>query len=496
MMKKRFLCFALSVLCQQMYGDSWSAHVVAPSDDQPATRKTAASLGYASLSYWDAGFGKALQAGDYSISFNGYVRADYFYDTRASLSFREQYILILPFPKVPDINGCDIYDQTKFNFLAIQTQLGTLVTGPSVLSARTRAYVEGDFTGSDIIGSVLQDRSVINSLLLRHAFVQLDWRTVSLLMGQFWHPMLPQESASMETVVYYALPFEAVSRNPQFRLTWRAGDNVECIAAAMSQIDFFKSDGPVGPSSIYLRNSRVPNLHGQVRLFHNEHVVGFGVDFKRLQPGTKVTQADNNVVPVAGGSKFNSVSALVYGDFFFEQLDAKFKFIYGENLSDQGMLGGYGVSAINPTTGAKCYTPLRNLSFIADFSLKREVEPGLFIGYTKNIGSKVKLADVSGLETHEFISDPLIAGKYRVYGLQDLNDDLTGDPVGIRSVDSVFGFGPRLKWHKQPVTFAAELRYLRAVYPCSLTLNDCGRATCPRDAVNMVRFIASTYYWF
>jgi len=509
MMKKLLLCLVLSALSQQVYGDSDIANTISPVSHDPIERKYAASLGYSSISYWNTGFGKALEPSAYGITFNGFVKADYFYDTRKSYNWRDGAILFFPLPKnnhVPtdvDAKCCDINKDGQFNFLAIQTQLGTLITGPDIFNACVRAYIEADFAGAwsvngDVEGQEFFDgqSSAINSLWLRHAFVQFDWNPVSLLLGQFWHPMLPRESASMETVSWYALPFEAVARNPQIRLTIGAGEHAECIIAALSQVDFV-NNGPITFSARYLRNA-MPNLHGQMRFFCNEHILGMGVDFKRLQPRESIMTLSGATVKTS--AKVDSVSALAYAEFFCNEFDAKFKFIYGSNLHDQGMIGGYGVSFADPKTGARCYTPIRNLSYIADFCLKRKVEPGIFIGFTKNIGSDKQLFDMSTTGLDPLNNVPLLFGKYEVYGLDD----------NLNGIDSVFGVSPRVKWHIAPVTFAAELRYLRAVYaPMTIVpspldpsgyetfiVNSHGRACGPDQRVNMIRFIASAYYWF
>ena len=235
-----------------------------------------------------------------------------------------------------------------------------------------------------------------------------------------------------------------------------------------------------------------------MRFFCHEHILGVGVDFKRLQPREFITTSAPTTPPsqVKTSDTIDAVSALVYAEIFANEFDTKLKFIYGSNLNDMGMIGGYGVSDANFATGARCYTPLRNLSCIADICWKRKVEPGIFVGYTKNIGSTKNLFNMSNAPANVLIDEiPLLAGKYEVYGIND----------NLNSLDHVFGVSPRLKWHMQPVTFATELRYLRAAYAADVTdslgkvipLVDCrGRACGPDQHVDMLRFIASAYYWF
>ena len=73
-------------------------------------------------------------------------------------------------------------------------------------------------------------------------------------------------------------PFQPFSRNPQIRFSY-AIDEVKFIVAVIAQRDF-QSNGPGGFSSIYLRNSVIPNLHAQVQYSSNGHLAGVGIDYK------------------------------------------------------------------------------------------------------------------------------------------------------------------------------------------------------------------------
>lgn len=57
--------------------------------------------------------------------------------------------------------------------------------------------------------------------------------------------------------------------------------------------------------------------------------------------------------------------------------------VYGQNLTDLLMLGGYAVSAVDTSTGYEQYTTLNTFSIWTDISYGKEIQPGLFAGYTK-----------------------------------------------------------------------------------------------------------------
>jgi hypothetical protein len=72
---------------------------------------------------------------------------------------------------------------------------------------------------------------------------------------------------------------------------------------------------------------------------------------------------------------------LAFGDFSF-----KAEGVLGENLTEMIMLGGYAVK--DATQDKWEYTPNRNLSLWADISYGKDVEYGIFGGYSKNLGTK------------------------------------------------------------------------------------------------------------
>ena len=58
--------------------------------------------------------------------------------------------------------------------------------------------------------------------------------------------------------------------------------------------------------------------------------------------------------------------------------------VYGENLTDLTMLGGYAVTSVDPVTAIEKYTSIKTLSAWTDLSYGDKLQFGLFCGYTKN----------------------------------------------------------------------------------------------------------------
>ncbi len=105
-------------------------------------------------------------ANGFVISYGGFIKSDFFYDTRQTESFREGHFLLWPKKPEYDDDNIDINDASSFNFLSIQTRLNFTVEAPDFFGFRTTGHVEGAFFGNT--------ESDINGFRLRHAFVRVD----------------------------------------------------------------------------------------------------------------------------------------------------------------------------------------------------------------------------------------------------------------------------------------------------------------------------------
>ena len=86
----------------------------------------------------------------------------------------------------------------------------------------------------------------------------------------------------------------------------------------------------------------------------------------------------------------NSFSAIAFLKYKTPKLTFKLEGVWGQNMYDLLMLGGYAVEydSITNTTGHVSYTTLDNFSVWTDIhSNGKKIQAGLFAGYTKNLGS-------------------------------------------------------------------------------------------------------------
>ncbi|RLD78030.1 MAG: hypothetical protein DRJ15_12330, partial [Bacteroidetes bacterium] len=94
------------------------------------------------------GYGLVLKAQDeskFGIKFSGFVKNDFFWDSRQTVAAREGHFLLWPKAQLLDENGNDINDKTSFNFLTIQSRLSGVISGPDAFGAKTSGLIEGDF---------------------------------------------------------------------------------------------------------------------------------------------------------------------------------------------------------------------------------------------------------------------------------------------------------------------------------------------------------------
>lgn len=392
--------------------------------------------------------GAALQqvraAEGLELGVNGYVNVAFFYDSRQTVSAREGHFLLWPAEMQFDANQTDINATPSLNILAVQSRLTLKISGPSTLGAKTTGLMEGDYLG-------LQE-SDINGFRLRHAFVRLDWSQTSLLIGQYWNPMFVTKAYPSTVGSNAGVPFQPFARNPQIRLTHTVGA-FQVLAAALSQRDY-TSIGPQGGSSSYLRNAVLPDLHLHLQ-YDKPHVLfGAGGEYKQIKPRFMLDQGTHY------NGEVSSFALLGYSKLRWRTVEWKIEGVYGENLADLLMLGGYAVGKEYPELGRVDYVNLRTASGWTDLSVGREIRFGVFAGYTQNLGSAEQ-----------------IHGEFYSRGA---------------NIHHVYRIAPRVQFQSGNTRFALEAESTTAGYG---TPNIYGENEDVREVSNL-RILLATYYYF
>jgi hypothetical protein len=316
----------------------------------------------------------------FGVKFSGFVKNDFFWDSRQTISAREGHFLLWPTPVNLDENGEDIFKQASFNFLAIQSRLSAKLTGPDALGAKTSGLIEGDFFA--------QANANINLFRLRHAFVKLNWKHTEVMAGQYWNPLFVTSCFPGTVSFNTGTPLQSFARNPQVRVTYKT-NGFSLLAAALGQRGY-SSVGPLGASSHYLRNSAVPEMQLQVHYqTSNEDgmniVAGAGAAYKTIVPRLSSNPAPGFTYKV--DEKVGGLTAMAFSKLTTKPITAKLQVRYGENIADLLGISGFAATGItDASTGERSYAPLKSMTFWAEVHTNGNPQVGIFGGLTSNNG--------------------------------------------------------------------------------------------------------------
>lgn len=392
----------------------------------------------------------------FGIQFKGFVKTDMIYDSRQTVASREGHFLLWPQPELLDVNDQDMNGKDNFNMLSVQSRLTGVISGPDAFGAKTSGLMEGAFFG--------HSNPDINGFRLRHAFLKLNWEKSTLLVGQTWNPLFIVHSFPGVVSFNTGSPFQPFSRNPQLRFTYQLGSQFNVVAAAVSQRDF-ASRGPVGVSSSYLRNSVLPDMHVQLHYASaqdgsNSFSSGVGVAYKEIVP--RLTSYDGDSALVRVDERLGSFIAMGYAAYKTKPLTINAQAVYGQNMSDLLMLGGYGVVNQDPVSGVADYAAVNAFSAWLDVHTNgKAVQVGLFAGYTENLGAD-----------------------------QDINGAIYGLGNDIRYLYRV---APRVMVNSGKTRFAFETEYTTAAY--GTAFNNKAMPLNPKEVANL-RLLLAAYYFF
>jgi len=386
------------------------------------------------------------------LKFYGFVKSDYFWDTRQTVSAREGHFLLFPSPVDKDPDGVDINSSSNFNFLSIQTRVGASASGLRALNADISAKVEGDFFG--------QLNPNVNLLRLRLAYVNIDWGNTELRFGQDWIPMFVTDCFPGTVSFNTGSPIQPFGRNPQIKFTQHFG-KFKMIAVAMAQRDY--ASRVAVPSGVYLRNSATPEFSLQ---FHYKSVnkeegtafvSGIGASYKTIKPQIE-TGTGYSTDEVVGG-----MNAIAFMKVQAKKFTVKVEGIYGENIPDVLSIGGFVISdSVNMQKGYVEYSPIKTMSVWTDIHTNgKKWQFGVFAGYTQNMGAKKDMfspvAPVYGLGTN-------IADLYRISPRAIFNAGKLRLALEFEYTVANYGSTRDAKGMPTTLTSANNLRSLFAVY--------------------------------
>jgi hypothetical protein len=316
------------------------------------------------------------------FKFYGFVRNDFFYDSRQSVIANEGLLFLYPKDKALDAVGNDLNAQSSSGFYSLSTRPGIDVSGLRVFEADVTAKMEADFAGFSGNATVLR---------IRLAFIKMNWEKSSLLIGQNWHPFF-QTLVPGQITLSTGAPFHAFARSPQVRYDYQL-KNFTLSAAGIYQYQH-TSPGPEGKSNLYQKHAVLPELTAVVGYKNQSITAGVGINLLSLKPRLS-SEIDNKIYKV--DENLSSLSYQAYLGYTENLFSVGLKTTYGQNNGNLTMLGGYGVKSIDPETGKREYSNFNFSSSFLNLSYGKKYKGNLFAGYIKNFGSDHALVENSSI---------------------------------------------------------------------------------------------------
>lgn len=408
------------------------------------------------------GFGaQAMKSEDWGVKFSGFLKTDIMYDSRQTEALREGHLLLIPLPKKLNADDEDLNGKSNFNMLSVQSRVAGAISAPDVLGAKTSGHLEIEFFGTS--------EASVNGLRLRHAYAKLDWDNTSLLIGQTWHPFFITDCFPGTVSFNTGIPFQPFSRNPQVRLTQRFG-GFAMTAAAMSQRDFSNpgpdAAGAISYSSKFLRNSVVPDLFFGMDYRADNFLIGAGANYKMITPRTATITGKLSEETV------NSFAGIAYMKANLDPVTIKLEGVYGQDLSNLMMHGGYAIKSIDAASGQEEYTKMNSMAVWTDISIGKEIEYGIFAGFSKYLG----------------FEDNILAGtNYYARYFYDINNE-------IQTLDYVYRVSPRIQWNIGKFRLAGEIEWTSAKFG-EVRNDDKGKVNGGEEANNL-RLLIGCFIFF
>ena len=305
-------------------------------------------------------------AADPSVGYQlyGFVRNDFYINSRQNFEVLDGLFSIFPKPVDINTNGKDKNAVPNAEMLSVATRLGIDFRGTPIMGAKSTAKIECDFAGISTSYYLIR---------IRQAYLKLNWEKTELLVGQTWHPLFGSVLPTVPSL-NTGSPFQPFNRSPQVRAKHMLTNELSVIGSVNYQMQYM-SQGPLGASPSYLKNALLPDIFVGLESKSKHWISGVGFDTKTL----KINDAS-----------LTSGSAVAYTQYADNQLQIKAKAIYGQNLSDHLMIGGYGISN-QSTTNEIVYTNFNTLSSWLNIVYGTKVQAGIFMGISQNLGTNENL---------------------------------------------------------------------------------------------------------
>ena len=395
----------------------------------------------------------------------GFIGNDFNFNSRQNVELVDGLVQLFPKPISLNSSNTDINATAQAEMLSVNTRIGIDFNGSPIMNAKSTGKIEADFAGFGTSFYVFR---------IRQAYMKLNWTNTELLIGQSWHPLFGNVMPSTFSINGGA-PFQPFNRSPQVCVKQSLTNTLSVTAAAIYEMQY-ASIGPLGTANCYMKNAMIPDLFVGLENKSSHWLYGAGVDFKTLKPET------------TNSATISSWSAVAYTQYVNNKFQLKAKVIYGENLSDQLMLGGYGVSKYaKDSVSVLSYTNFRNGSAWINATYGTKFQFGILLGISQNLGASEDLAIGKNKKFCSY--------GYGFYDNSALNPGLKSNDAGFSGqqiLDQLYRIAPHVSYNLPNMKFGLEYDFSSASYG---TLQNNGKGL-DTYSVDNHRIIASLSYIF
>ena len=324
----------------------------------------------------------------YGLQMSGFARIDYIYDTRQTSEALEGLFTFFPLNRSLDADGNDLNAAPIANFISISSRMCSRFYAPDIFNAKSTAYIEFDFTGT----------SNTNGVRLRQAYTNLAWAKTNLLLGRTWHPFA---TGCVPNVIALntGAPFWAFNRSDQVRFDYKPGKWL-LSAFAVYQSDYASLGPSPGTasasvkSSTYLRDALWPEFAIHTAYKTPSLQLGAIGSVKSIKPRlyTMPDYSNSAGLKYKTGEKLTSYAAQAYVQYQTADWILKAQATYTQNTTESLQIGGYAVSAMDPSTGHEKYTPTQYMNYWINIDYGKKWQAGLFAGYLNSLGTLENVA--------------------------------------------------------------------------------------------------------
>lgn len=333
-----------------------------------------------------------------SVYINGFIRNDSVLSTRQGIYLSETLSSLL-FPIPVEINTLkqDPYAQPSASLMNFFPSVTVFIKNIDFFNGTMETFLNADF-----IGFMLQS----NQLAILNFFNKIIWCDHSLLFGYAPHPLISPDIYPNTVNANYSNPITPFSINPQIKYSWET-PHIAFKGTFYSEY-LFTNDGPGIPdypfnfksarfSNTYTRNAFAPSSNVTIEIYNDYGRIGIAGDVSFHRPRL-FAEIPNPITfrnaPYAVNQYIKSFKTSAYLGTTIRDMSINAQYIYGQNGMDIQSLGGYAsLHTINELINHK-YTNINFRSYWIDFNYIKSnlIQPGFYVGYSENLGSKKQLA--------------------------------------------------------------------------------------------------------